>query len=145
MGTPALPKVPETRVESAGFSVSARIRTGADFNAVFAGGRRSTHRLMALHVLARPDGEPRLGLAISRRVDPRAVGRNHIKRVLRDAFRRIRPQLAPADYVVVARGAARDADAQALRDAFSQLLRKADALPRSASTGTMPGPSHDEP
>ena len=33
------------------------------------------------------DTPARLGLAVSRKVDPRAVGRNRIKRVLRDATR----------------------------------------------------------
>jgi ribonuclease P protein component len=43
----------------------------------------------------------RLGLAISRRVAPRAVDRNRLRRLAREAFRQL--ELAPLDYVVMAR------------------------------------------
>ena len=80
----------------------------------------------------------RLGLAVSRKVDPNAVGRNRIKRVLRDAFRHLRPQLRPGAYVIVARAAARQADNVALRDCFDRLLKRACALPQIQARGTMP-------
>ncbi|OCG93008.1 ribonuclease P, partial [Xanthomonas euvesicatoria] len=38
-------------------------------------------------------------MAVSRKVDTRAVGRNRIKRVLRDAMRHLLPELAGGDYV----------------------------------------------
>ena len=70
--------------------------------------------------------------------DPRAVGRNRIKRVLRDATRRLRPQLAGGDYVVVARVAARTASNAQLVEAWHRLLQRAGALPHPGGTGTMP-------
>ena len=122
---------PGTRAKSAGFSASARVRAKAEFARTFADGKRLGHPLLALHLLRdAPDAEagPRLGLAVSRKVDPRAVGRNRIKRVLRDAFRLQRAQLAAGSYVVVARAAARNADNAALREAFAQLLERAGAF-----------------
>ncbi len=122
---------PGTRAKSAGFSASARVRAKVEFARTFAVGKRSGHPLLALHLLRDVPGagsEPRLGLAVSRKVDPRAVGRNRIKRVLRDAFRRQRAQLAPGSYVIVARAAAREADNAALREAFAQLLHRAGAF-----------------
>ena len=107
------------------------MRAKAEFARTFAEGRRSGHPLLALHLLRDAPGattEPRLGLAVSRKVDPRAVGRNRIKRVLREAFRRQRAQLWPGSYVIVARVAARDADNGALRVAFAELLRRAGAF-----------------
>ena len=111
------------------------MRAKAEFTRTFAEGRRVGHPLLALHLLRDvaplPDTAAtgaRLGLAVSRKVDPRAVGRNRIKRVLRDAFRRQRIQLAPGSYVVVARAAARGADNAALRDALVQVLQRADAF-----------------
>jgi ribonuclease P protein component len=93
--------------------------------------------LLSLHLL--PDQQPaRLGLAVSRKVDPDAVGRNRIKRVMRDAFRKQRRHLAPGAYVLVARVAAGQADNEALRDAFHQLLQRAGALPLLVVGGTMP-------
>src|SRR3546814_18314874 len=73
----------------------------------------------------------RLGLAVSRKVDPHAVGRNRIKRVLRDAFRLLRPQLVDGDYVVVARKAAADSENKILREGFMSLLQRAGTLPQA--------------
>lgn len=122
---------------SARFPRQARVRAPAEFERVFKQGRRTAAPMLALHWL--PDAAPpRLGLAVSRKVDPRAVGRNRIKRVLRDAFRRLRGRLAPGAYVVVARAPAREADNAALRAAFEQVLSRAGALPARTVAGTMP-------
>jgi ribonuclease P protein component len=88
---------------------------------------------------------PRLGLAVSRKVDPRAVGRNRIKRILRETTRRLRPQLAGGDYVVVARPSAGRADRDQIVDAYLKLLRRAGALPGSATGGTMPAATQPQP
>lgn len=124
-------------VVSARFPPAARVRAKVEFDRVFADGRRHAEPLLALHRL--DDGLPaRLGLAVSRKVDPHAVGRNRIKRVLRDRFRRLRPSLGAGAYVVVARSAARQADNATLREAFQRLLQRAGALPPTPMAGTMP-------
>ena len=94
MTVPAMPQTPVS-AQDAGVVVSAnrfpraaRVRAKAEFTAVFESGRRTAEPRMALHWLA--DAEPaRLGLAVSRKVDPHAVGRNRIKRALREAFERL--------------------------------------------------------
>ncbi|HZH43033.1 MAG TPA: ribonuclease P protein component [Lysobacter sp.] len=118
----------------------ARVRARAEFDRVFERGKRAAHPLLALHWLPAPAPEAgaRLGLAVSRKVDARAVARNRIKRVLRDAFRHQRARLAAGDYVLVARPAAREAAGDALREALAQLLRRVGALPPGAPAGTMP-------
>lgn len=119
------------------FPRQARVRARADFDRIFRDGRRVALPALALHWLG--DGQPaRLGLAVSRKVDPRAVGRNRIKRILRDAFRHLRPTLADGAYVLVARPAAATATPGMLREAFHQLLRRAGALPPPAAEVTMP-------
>lgn len=126
-----------TDAASAAFPRSARVRTRGEFTEIFEGGRRSAHPLLSLHWLrdARP---PRLGLAVSRKVDPHAVGRNRIKRILRDDFRKLRCTLAPGAYVIVARSAAATVDGDGLRIAFRGLLQRSGALLPSDPTGTMP-------
>lgn len=107
---------------------------------------------MTLHLLADDalaDDVPaanrgaRLGLAVSRKVDARAVGRNRIKRALREQFRVLRDGLLPGAYVVVARAGARAADNASLRVALVSLLQRALALPPQPLTGTMPAPSQN--
>ena len=121
----------------AGFPRQARVRARADFDLIFRDGRRVALPMLALHWLA--DGQaPRLGLAVSRKVDRRAVGRNRIKRILRDEFRRRRVGLAAGAYVLVARPPAAAATSAALRQALAGLLRRAGALPPPSPDGTMP-------
>lgn len=119
------------------FPRSARVRTRAEYTSVFNGARRVSDPLMTLHWL-NGDSPPRLGLAVSRKVDTRAVGRNRIKRVLRNATRHLRSCLAGGDYVIVARAAAKTASNQQIHEAFERLLRRAGALPPAGVSGTMP-------
>ncbi|MCY7355411.1 MAG: ribonuclease P protein component [Lysobacter sp.] len=123
----------------------ARVRARSEFDAVFKQARRTGDPLLSLHWLV-SDTPARLGLAVSRKVDPHAVGRNRIKRALREQFRMLRAQLAHGDYVCVARAAAAKADAHALRAAFVNVLHRAGALPPSLANGTMRDeiPSHTD-
>jgi len=133
------------------FPRTARVRAGSDFDRIFKHGRRVALPVLALHWQAEvPDaaGEhgPRLGLAVSRKVDPHAVGRNRIKRALRETFRRHRAALADGDYVVVARVGAAGLSGPQVGEAFLKLLQRAGvvsaaALPVPAAGGTMPAPA----
>lgn len=135
-GRPAASHVPMDRR----LPRQARVRVRADFDRIFGEGRRTGTPLLALHLLR--DGKlARLGLAVSRKVDRRAVGRNRIKRALREEFRALRDVLPPAAYVVVARHAAASATRVALRMAFHDALRRAGALPAPEAGVTMPAAS----
>jgi ribonuclease P protein component len=135
---------------------TARVRARSDFDRIFKHGRRVALPVLALHwqspatpdavgadagacpASAAPAEASRLGLAVSRKVDPRAVGRNRIKRVLRDTFRLQRARLAAGDYVVVARPGASRYSGDELRTAFLGLLKRAGAL-RAAEAPASPG------
>jgi len=122
---------------TAAFPRSARVRARSEFTEVFDRGRRAAHPLLSLHWLSDARAA-RLGLAVSRKVDPHAVGRNRIKRILRDDFRRLRSTLAPGAYVIVARPSAAGVNGAMLREAFRGLLLRSGALPGSGTPGTMP-------
>jgi ribonuclease P protein component len=122
---------------STGFPRHARVRARADYARVFEQARRTSDPLMSLHWLA-GDAPARLGLAVSRKVDTRAVMRNRIKRQLREHFRQLRAQLPGGDYVIVARAPAAKATASQLRATFERVLSRAGALPPPAAGGTMP-------
>lgn len=137
---------------------TARVRARSDFDRIFKHGRRVALPVLALHwqgasvpgrasdvaggdtAVLPPAGPPRLGLAVSRKVDPRAVGRNRIKRILRDSFRLQRARLAAGDYVVVARPGASRCSGDELRAAFLGLLKRAGAL-RPADAAASQGDS----
>lgn len=77
-----------------------RLLKAADFDRVFKKSVRSSDRYFT--ILARPSdfSDPRLGMAISKRRVRLAVGRNRLKRLVRESFRLTQPYIA--DYIVMA-------------------------------------------
>lgn len=129
------------------FPKTARVRSRAAYTRVFENARRTHHPALTLHVApaASDDDGATLGLAVSRKVDGRAVGRNRIKRIWRDTFRLYRDQVAPRSIVAVAKPAAAKLDNAALVAALLDALQRSGALPRRDATGTMPGESSPSP
>jgi ribonuclease P protein component len=131
------------------FPRRAHLRASAEFQAVFGEGSRVSGPSLRLQVRFAPadsnstDGA-RLGLTVGKRVDARSVGRNRIRRVLRETFRLARAALPAGDYVALAKPEAKALSNAALRAEFSELLRRAAKrapLPAPTPDGTMPAPS----
>jgi ribonuclease P protein component len=79
----------------------ARLTKPADFKRVFNSPTVSADRAFKLLARSNDHERPRLGMAVSRQVDKRAVGRNRIKRVIRESFRQYFVDSGPAMDVVV--------------------------------------------
>jgi len=111
-------------------SRGGRLSRSAEFERVYRHGRSSATRHFVLYVFESPIAGPsRLGLSVSRKVGG-AVQRNHVKRVLREAFAELVEQVGEGhDLVVVARpGAAEMAERDGLagvQEALAELLAKA--------------------
>jgi ribonuclease P protein component len=119
-----------------GFPRERRVRLGADFTRIFAEGQRHHGRYFRLHW--RDSEQPaRLGLAVSRKVDKHAVGRNRIKRTARESFRICCATLPTGDAVLVARPEAARVDSDQLRSDLDRLWQRLRSLPGSHSQGTM--------
>lgn len=84
-----------------------------------------------------------LGISVSKRVAAHAVERNRIKRIARDSFRRLRTQLPPGDYVLLAQRDAAGAPSAALRAALSTLWQRALALKPIPAAPTISSPAQD--
>lgn len=85
------------------FPPAARLLRPSEYAAALQG-RRIARGALFVVMTPRPGSvasadRPRLGLIIAKRFAPRAVTRNAIKRVIREAFRLRQHQLAPRDHV----------------------------------------------
>lgn len=121
-----------------GYPPSARLRAAADFLALRRESRRLAGTAFRTQYRSLPQGEPRLGTAISRRVSKRAVIRNRIRRIVRESFRTHRAGLPPCDVLVVATGAAASASRSALRAELDLLWGRLAALKAPRPDRTIP-------
>ena len=92
-----------------------RLLKPSEFRYVFDSAVRSGDRAFTLLVRSTDQGYPRLGMAIARKKTRTAVGRNRIKRLIRESFRQRRGDLPSIDIVVLLRDGAVHQDNVALR------------------------------
>ena len=85
------------------FSLERHRLRSADFARIYRYGRRAQGDSFAVLVLENDRGHSRLGLSVSKRNARRAVQRNRVRRIFREAFRLSLPALpAGLDVVMIA-------------------------------------------
>jgi ribonuclease P protein component len=82
-------------------------------------------RLATLHVTPGVAGCSRFGVAIAKRIAPKSVDRNRLKRLARESFRRHAAKAAGLDLVLMPRGALAELDAGAWIREVEVLLGRA--------------------
>lgn len=107
-----------------GFSKSLRILAPKDFQHVFAKAEKFGNRNWTFIVRPNNESYPRLGLAIAKKQLQRAVWRNRVKRLAREAFRLHKKELNGYDIVVLGRKGLQDIDNETLHKSFLHLIRK---------------------
>lgn len=90
------------------------------YTAVLRGGRKTNDALFSVYTFPNQLPQARLGITVSRKVSPRAVQRNRIKRQVRESFRQHRLTFCGVDLVVIARPPAAGTDNKTLRAALQQ-------------------------
>lgn len=114
------------------FRPTDRVKRRADFRRIQSTGRKIHTPHFVVAVLPRPEGGPtRLGITVTRKVAG-AVGRNRVKRVMREVFRRNRELFPSAcDVVVIAKEGAHTLG-------YAEALGEIEASRRSLATAHLP-------
>ncbi|UCF77187.1 MAG: ribonuclease P protein component [Betaproteobacteria bacterium] len=112
---------------------SARLRRPEQFAAALAQGSRGARRYFT--VFAKPNGlgQARIGIVTSKRVAPRAVDRNRVKRMVREVFRSHRGRLGSLDVVIRLRRCPTRGSGNEARSELARLLAELDS--RKAADG----------
>ncbi len=106
------------------FSKQFHLLTPADFKFVFDNANKFANRHWTLLVRPNKKNYPRIGLVIAKKQLMKAVWRNRIKRLAREAFRQHKQALKGYDIVVLSRRDAQKIDNEALTKSFQHLIRK---------------------
>ncbi|HNP35788.1 MAG TPA: ribonuclease P protein component [Woeseiaceae bacterium] len=112
------------RSRSHRFTKNNRLLDASSFSQVFAKAHRSRDKWFTVLCRNNEMTSARLGLAISKRNCKKAVGRNRIKRIIRESFRQEQHELEGLDIVVMNQAAASDAGSQELFASLTQHWRR---------------------
>ena len=106
------------------FSRELRLLTPDDFQPVFKNAIPAVSPHLTL--LARKNNldHPRIGMAIPKKHIKHAVGRNRIRRIVREQFRHQQQQLPAIDIVVIAKAGIADLSNQEINKILDKLWRK---------------------
>lgn len=102
------------------FPPASRLRRRSEFTGVFDQGTKKHGRLMSVFVLARAQGNPRIGIAASKKLGG-AVDRNLAKRRMREVFRLAVPP-GEIDIVVIPRRELLVAPFESVQREFASLV-----------------------
>lgn len=115
-------------VEVCSFRLSqeSRLKLKSEFDAVKNNGRRVTSRYFTALVSGQEFGISRkCGVICSRKFDKRAVRRNRARRLVREAFRLLLPEIAPCGIVVIPRREILRVKMQVVKAELAKALTKA--------------------
>jgi ribonuclease P protein component len=115
----------------------ARLTRRGEFDRVFQSRQRFHTRCFRVHYCDAPADTARLGITLSRKIARRAHDRNRMKRLVRETFRLVRPDLPALDVVLLAKPELKLADESVLRADLEGLWSRLRTLKPNAGDGTI--------
>lgn len=108
-----------------GFPKEARLKQKSDFDRVFSEGTKGVSDALVIYTRGNREGRNRIGLAVGRKLG-KAVRRNRIRRLIKEAFRLENPTLPQGfDLVCIPRGGGFPAKTHQLIPLFRYAFLKA--------------------
>ncbi|MXS80509.1 MULTISPECIES: ribonuclease P protein component [Nitrosomonas] len=106
---------------------SCRLRKADEFRAVLRHRTVFESLSLRLHIKLKPinDGYARIGLIVAKKIERKAVRRNRIKRLIREAFRKHRQVIQGTDCVMQLRRSVEPSDSARIYQEAVTLLHKA--------------------
>jgi len=120
----AVAAAPSNALARQTFPKTLRLLTPNQYQSAFQQAEKFANRHWTLIVKANQLALPRLGLAVSKKQLSRAVWRNRVKRIAREAFRQHKMDLCGYDIVVLGRKGVEDVQSDQLRASFEHLIKK---------------------
>jgi len=115
-----------------------RLTRSSDFKRVRRYGKSYAHPLVVLYTTTSEEKQVRIGVTAGRWVGG-AVKRNRAKRLLREAVRRIYPQILPGnDLLLIARNTLPSADMVQTQAALAMVLQRAKLISLSYDSNSLP-------
>ena len=116
------------------FRKKMRMPAGGPYQRLFAARQVVSDDFISIHVLANGRGTHRLGLGVAKKMFRRAVWRNRVKRLIREAFRLERPGFGSGLDMVV-RPKLKELSLEQIRSSLRRLVPKAERkyLPKPAT------------
>lgn len=104
------------------------LKQNTEFRSAYYRGKSYVHPLLIVYVRKNRFGVPRLGITTGKKLG-KAVVRNRCRRLIREAFRHLVPEMDGGfDMVIVARAATVTSCEQKVEKAMRDLLKKAGVL-----------------
>jgi len=108
------------------------IRNKFEFNRVYNKGRSYVNHMMIIHVINSDSSKGKVGFAVGKKIG-NAVVRNHIKRLMREAYRNSQHDIIQnVSMILIARKPLIEAKSYSVQKAFMNLCKKAKIIKRSA-------------
>ncbi|PKO46685.1 MAG: ribonuclease P protein component [Betaproteobacteria bacterium HGW-Betaproteobacteria-22] len=106
------------------FAKQAKLIKTDEFSSVFNFRKRIFAHYLVVHYQPNTLTHARLGLVVGKKIDKRAVGRNYMRRVLRELFRTQLLGIKPVDLVIRAQKKFSKKDFLSIKKEFDSLILK---------------------